>query len=68
MTLSPDEKWNALYPLTKFGKMLGDLNLEVDVPEAVDLLGIPAGKINIQRLFYWHIFKAYYRPEFSMDE
>jgi arsenite methyltransferase len=66
--LTPEQKWDALYPLTKLGKMLGDLNLEVDVPETVELLGIPSGKIDIQRLFYWHVFKAYYRPEFSLDE
>ena len=31
-------------------------------------MGIPAGKINLQRLFYWHIFKAFYRPEYTLDE
>lgn len=66
--MSPDQAWDALVPLTKFGETLGRLDIEVDVPEKIDLLGIPAGKINLQRLFYWHIFKAYYRPEWSLEE
>ncbi len=67
-TATPDEAWEALMPLTKLGKTLGQLNIEVDVPETIKLLGIPAGKIDLQRLFYWHIFKAYYRPEWSLEE
>jgi SAM-dependent methyltransferase len=67
-TATPNEAWEALMPLTKLGEMLGRLNIEVDVPETIDLLGIPAGKIDLQRLFYWHIFKAYYRPEWSLEE
>ncbi len=55
-------------PLTKPGAVLGQLDLEIDVPEPIDLLGIPAGRINLQRLFYWHIFKAVYRPEFDLEE
>ena len=62
------EAWNTLMPLTMLGKTLGDLNQEIDIPEAVPLLGIPAGRINIQRLFYWYIFKTYYRPDYSIEE
>jgi arsenite methyltransferase len=67
-TMTPDEAWDALTPLTKLGETLGRQNIEIDVPESIELLGIPAGKINLQRLFYWHIFKAYYRPEWSLEE
>lgn len=66
--LSEDEAWNALIPLSRLGHALGELDIEIDVPEAIDLLEIPAGPINLQRLFYWHIFKAYYRPDFTLDE
>lgn len=66
--MQPDAAWEALMPLTKLGKTLGELAIEVDVPEDVALLGIPKGKIDLQRLFYWHIFKAYYRPEFTLEE
>jgi len=66
--MSPEEAWRAMIPLTKLGIALGALNIEVDVPEKIDLLEIPAGKINLQRLFYWHVFKAFYRPEMTLEE
>ena len=66
--MDPEQAWEALMPLTRLGEMLGDLGLEVEVPEAIDLLEIPAGKINIQRLFYWHVFKAFYNSDMTLDE
>ncbi len=63
-----DDAWQALMPLSKLGQALGEMDVEIDVPEAVDLLGIPAGKIPLQRFIYWHVFKAFYRPEMSLDE
>ena len=66
--MSPEEAWQAIVPLTKLGRALGELEAVVDVPEAVDLLGIPAGPTDVQRLFYWHVAKAYYDPELTLDE
>jgi arsenite methyltransferase len=66
--MSPDEAWDAIVPLTKLGRALGELKTVVDVPEDIDLLGIPAGPIDIQRLFYWHVVKAYYDKRLSLDE
>lgn len=66
--MSPPEAWEAMVPLTKLGHALGELGVVVDVPEGVNLLGIPAGRIDLQRLFYWHVVKAYYAPELDLDE
>lgn len=66
--LAPEQAWAAVLPLTKLGKALGELDVTVDVPEDVPLLGIPAGPISLQRLFYWHVFKAFYRPELELEE
>jgi arsenite methyltransferase len=66
--MSPDEAWDAIVPLTRLGRALGELHTVVDVPEDVDLLGIPAGPIDIQRLFYWHVVKAYYVKGLDLDE
>ncbi len=66
--LTPEQAWQAMYPLTKLGRILGDLNIEIDVPETIDLLEIPAGKINLQRLFYWHVLKAFHDPALTLDE
>lgn len=67
-TMTPDEAWEALMPLTRLGRALGELGVTVDVPEPIDLLEIPAGPIDLQRLLYWHVFKAYYRPEYDLEE
>lgn len=66
--MTPEEAWDAVMPLTKLGQLLGDLEVEVDVPEDIDLLGIPAGPIDLQRLFYWHVFKAFHHPDLTLDE
>jgi arsenite methyltransferase len=66
--MDPADAWEAMIPLTKLGRALGDLGLEVEVAEDVPLLGIPAGRIDIQRLFYWHVFKAAYDPELTLEE
>jgi arsenite methyltransferase len=66
--MSPEQAWEKLKPLTKLGIALGKLETEIEILEDVALLGIPKGKIDIQRLFYWAICKTYYRPEFSFDE
>lgn len=67
-SMSPQDAWNAIVPLTKLGIALGDLNAEIDIPEDVEVLGIPAGRINVQRLFYWHVLKAFYRTDITFDE
>jgi arsenite methyltransferase len=66
--LTPREAWDALMPLTRLGQALGELGVTVDVPQDVALLGIPAGRIDLQRLIYWFVCKMYYRPEYSLDE
>jgi arsenite methyltransferase len=65
---TPQEAWDAIMPLTRLGKALGELDAEVNVPEDIDILGIPAGRINVQRLFYWHVCKAFYRVDFTLEE
>lgn len=66
--ITPEDAWKAVMPLTELGKVLGELNIEINVPKTIELLEIPAGKINLQRFFYWHVFKAFYRPDMSIEE
>ncbi len=66
--LDDKQAWDELIPLTKLGKVLGDLDLRVDIPEEIPFLGIPKGTIDLQRLFYWYILKAYYKPDWTHDE
>jgi arsenite methyltransferase len=66
--MSPDEAWKAMEPLTRLGISLGELDFEVDIAQPIEVLGIPAGRINLQRLFYWHVAKVFYHPDLSFDE
>ncbi|MCB2108373.1 MAG: class I SAM-dependent methyltransferase [Rhodobacteraceae bacterium] len=66
--MSQQAAWDAMMPLTKLGKALGDLNIDIEVPEAIDLLGIPAGKLPVQRLIYWYFLKAFHDPAATLDE
>ena len=66
--MSPQEAWAAMESLTRLGIALGELNAEIEIPDRVELLEIPAGRIDIQRLFYWHVTKLFYHPDLSFDE
>jgi len=66
--MAPDEAWHAVEPLTRLGISLGELGTEIDIPAPIDLLGIPAGRISVQRLFYWHVAKAFYRSDLTFEE
>ena len=43
--LDDQQAWDALKPLTKLGYVLGDMKLEIDIPEDITLLDIKKGKI-----------------------
>jgi len=66
--MSAEEGWKALEPLTRLGIALGELDAEVEIPEPIELLGIPAGRITVQRLFYWHVAKMFHHPDLGFDE
>lgn len=65
---TPQQAWEALMPLTRLGQALGELNVEIEVPDDIPLLGIPAGRVDVQRLFYWYFCKAFHHPDFTLDE
>lgn len=67
-SLGNEEAWRALEPLTKLGKVLGELNIEIDIEEAIPYLGIEKGRYNLQRLFYFKICKAFFRADYSLGE
>jgi arsenite methyltransferase len=66
--MRPEDAWRAMEPLTRLGIALGELDAQIAVPERIDLLGIPAGRFDLQRFFYWHVAKAFYREDLSFDE
>jgi SAM-dependent methyltransferase/uncharacterized protein YbaR (Trm112 family) len=66
--LSEEECWEFSKRMTKFGKALSDLHTEFEVPEDIPALGMKAGKYNLQRFFYYHIFKCFWNERFNFDE
>jgi SAM-dependent methyltransferase len=65
--LSPEEAWEAVRPLTQLGRALAELEAEVEVPD-VPLLGIAAGRYDVQRLVYWNLAKLFWNPELTAEE
>lgn len=66
--LDNEDAWRTLEPLTKFGKLLGDLDIEIVIEEDIPYLGIEKGRHNLQRLFFYKFCKAYYRSDYTLDE
>lgn len=66
--LSDEKAWDKLKPLTKLGKILGDLNIHIKIDADIDLLEIPRGEYDLQRFFYWHVAKLFYDRKFSLEE
>lgn len=67
-SLPPEEVWEALRPLTALARALSELHAEVELAAPIPYLGIPAGKHDVQRLVYWHMFKLFWNADFSFEE
>ncbi len=63
--MSPEDCMRVSEAITKFGKALSDMKITIDVPEDIPLLGIKAGKQDLQRFLYWNMFKCYWND--TMD-
>jgi SAM-dependent methyltransferase len=60
--MTPREAFDEVKPLTELGIALGKLNVAIDVPD-IPLLGVTAGRYDLQRFFYYHIMKLFYQPD-----
>lgn len=67
-TMEVEEQWKEMRALTRLGIALGEVAEEIAIPEDISLLEIPVGRFDVQRLFYWHVAKAFYRSDFTLDE
>ena len=66
--LSDEDAWEVMRGFTRLAQALTAVKATVDVPEAVPLLGIPAGPQDVQRFIYWHFAKLYWSDEMSFEE
>ncbi len=64
--LSNDELWDMSKKLTKLGKELSELNIEIDVPD-IPQLDIKGGKYDLQRFLYWNFFKCFWNEDLGWD-
>jgi arsenite methyltransferase len=67
-SMPPHEAWETLRPLTKLGQALADANVEIELADDIPLLGIKAGRHNVQRLIYWHFAKLFWNPTMTFEE
>ena len=65
--LSIEECYKFSEAVTKFGKSLSDLNVEISVPEDIPYLEIKPGKYNLQRFIYWNIFKCFWNDDLDFE-
>lgn len=66
-TMSAEECMETSRAITLLGKALAELNVTVNVPEDIPLLGIRAGAQDIQRFVYWNVMKCYWNPHLDFD-
>ena len=66
--MTNEQAWVEMEGLTHLGRVLAEARLEVDIPVPIDVLGIPAGRIDAQRLLYWHFAKAFWNHDYTFDE
>lgn len=67
-SLNDKDAWDAMRSLTQLGQALAKLQVEVTIPNDVPLLGIKAGKSDIQRLIYYNFAKLFWNDELSFEE
>lgn len=67
-SLSPEDAWAALRPLTALARSLAALKAEVEIAEDIPYLGIKAGPYDVQRLIYWHFLKLFWNDAYSFEE
>jgi len=65
--MSVEECMKLSKAITMLGRSLSDMNAELEVPEDIPILGIKAGKYNLQRFFYWNILKCFWNDEMGLD-
>jgi SAM-dependent methyltransferase len=65
--MSNEECYEFSRQITLLGRALSELNAKVTLPEAVPLLGIPAGTHDVQRLIYWNVMKCFWNPEYDFE-
>ncbi|MBX2869840.1 MAG: methyltransferase domain-containing protein [Acidiferrobacterales bacterium] len=67
MHLEPEDCYKACESLTDLGKALADLGAKITLDKPVEVLGIPAGTHDVQRLFYYNFVKCFWNDAFDYE-
>lgn len=65
--LEPEDCYKACEPITDLGRELSKITQTITLDKPVDVLGIPAGEHNIQRLFYYNFVKCFWNDAFDYE-
>ena len=65
--LTPDECYVACESLTELGRELHRLDASIALTKPIDVLGIPAGTHNLQRLIYYGFVKCFWNDSFDFE-
>jgi len=61
-----EKVWEMSRQLTKLGKTLSELNINIDVPD-IPLLNIKGGNYDLQRFIYWNFIKCFWRDDWGIE-
>jgi SAM-dependent methyltransferase len=65
--LSPEDCYKACEGLTEMGRALSQLDAKIELTKPIDVLGIPAGVHDVQRLFYYNFVKCFWNDAFDYE-
>lgn len=65
-TMSNDEAWEAMRPLTKLARDLTALHATIEVDD-IPVLGIKAGTYDVQRFIYWNFAKLFWNEAYPFE-
>lgn len=63
--MTPEDCYEFCKTLTYLGKALSELKAEVVIPNDIPLLGIKAGRQDVQRFFYWNVMKCFWNGDYD---
>ncbi|MCJ2054934.1 class I SAM-dependent methyltransferase [Methylobacterium sp. J-070] len=65
--MTPDACYGACEPITELGRELSRIGGTVTLSRPIDVLGIPAGTHDVQRLIYYSFLKCFWNEAFDFE-
>jgi SAM-dependent methyltransferase/uncharacterized protein YbaR (Trm112 family) len=65
--LTPEACYAACEPITELGRELSRLGAKITLTKPIEVLGIPAGTHDVQRLIYYNFLKCFWNEAFDFD-